>query len=82
LRKSRKETVYSSNKIVITTTKCVPAVATLRCNELTSRSGKGFHQLVRTTTMSDVATTTTKIMIRCLSKILEALAKCSHSQKN
>jgi uncharacterized protein YfkK (UPF0435 family) len=60
LRKNREETVYSSNKIVQTTTKCVP-VATLRCNDLISRSGKGFHQLVLTTTRSDDAATTIEI---------------------
>jgi hypothetical protein len=81
----RQEIVYSSsNKIVLTKTKCVPVatLATLRCNDLICQSGKGFHQLVVTTTRSEAATTTTKIMICCLSKILEFLAECSRSQKN
>jgi hypothetical protein len=33
-------------------------------------------------TWSDVAATTTEIMICCSLKILEVLAECSHSWKN
>jgi hypothetical protein len=81
LRKNREEKVYSSNEIVQMKTKCVP-VATLRCDDLIRRSGKGFHQLVVTTTRSEVETTTKEMMICCSPKILEFLAKSSCSQKN